>query len=229
MSTASSQPIPKHGSVHIWHGAVQPDVDEKDLPLSDDERKRAQAIVSAAARSMFLTTHAALRNVLARYLDRDPRDLQFAYGPHGKPYLALENMTETLHFNLSHSDRLFGIAIASEGELGFDIEWIDGRLCVSSLADKIMAPNERGDWLQTPAEDRRYRFFYYWTRKEALLKARGRGLTVDPRTVDVGADRVEGYSLRSGVPKLGYVDCLAAPWDILDVHRQWLWGSAAEL
>ena len=231
ISSAASRSIPKHGSVHVWHGTVQAagaDVDDKDLPLSDDERRRARDIVSTAARCMFLTTHAVLRNLLSRYLDRDPRDLQFGYGPHGKPYLALQDMDEALHFNLSHSGRIFGIAIASEGELGFDIERIDRRLRISSLADQIMGPHERSNWLQTPAECRHYKFFYYWTRKEALLKARGQGLTVDPRTVDVAQARVEGYSLRSGVPRLGYIDCLAAPWDILDVHRRWLRGTAAE-
>jgi 4'-phosphopantetheinyl transferase len=224
----ASRSVPTRGSVHLWHGTAKPgrtDVDDADLPLSDDELTRAHGMASMAARCMFVATHTALRNVLSRYLDRDPRDLQFAYGPHGKPYLALPTMKKMLHFNVSHSGRVFGIAIASDGEVGFDIEWIDRSLSISLLIEQVMGPAERSNWQQVPAEFRHHAFFYYWTRKEALLKARGRGLTVDPRTLEVAEARVQGHVLRSGVPRLGYIDCVAAPWEIASVQRRWLTGA----
>jgi 4'-phosphopantetheinyl transferase len=220
--------MPMRGAVHLWHGTTEggrTDVDATDLPLSDDELTRARAIASTAARTMFIATHAALRNVLARYLDRHPRDLRFACGPHGKPYLAFPAMKNPLHFNLSHSGRVFGIAIAGDGEVGFDLERIDRNLAIALLVERIMGPLERSDWHKVAAEDRHHAFFYYWTRKEALLKARGRGLTVDPRTVEVAEARVQGHVLHSGVPRPGYIDCVAAPWEVVSVRRRWLTGS----
>jgi len=46
------------------------------------------------------------------------------------------------------------------------------------LAPSVFAPAELADFRQTGLEDRRDRFFSYWTLKESYIKARGMGLSL---------------------------------------------------
>ncbi|MCY7364679.1 MAG: 4'-phosphopantetheinyl transferase superfamily protein [Frankiaceae bacterium] len=82
------------------------------------------------------------------------------------------------------------VAVSAAGPVGVDIEQVSGT-AFDGFAEVALAPPERDG---TPTERARA-----WTRKEADLKARGTGLTVDPRTV-VRRDRVRGRPLgrRSG-------------------------------
>ena len=68
---------------------------------------RAARILSERNRTLWIRSRGVLRALLGRYLERDPRELRFVLGPHGKPALGREGMDagEDLRFNLSHSGR----------------------------------------------------------------------------------------------------------------------------
>jgi 4'-phosphopantetheinyl transferase len=51
-----------------------------------------------------------------------------------------------------------------------------------------MTAEERAAFAALPEDQRKTAFLRLWTRKEALLKADGRGLMHDPRQVTVGLD-----------------------------------------
>ena len=148
--------------------------------LSEDERARAARFHFERDRRRFMAGRAALRTVLAAYLDRAPADLVFALGRHGKP--ALEKLG--LEFNLSHRGGCGLIAVARGRQVGVDVERIRNDFACEDIARRFFAPAEvvaLATW--APAEYATA-FFRCWTRKEAYVKARGDGITL-------GLDRFE--------------------------------------
>ena len=76
------------GSVDIWRADLAAIGDRPEQLLCDEELARAVRIVPARKRALWARSRGVLRALLGRYLDRDPRTLRFALGPHGKPALA---------------------------------------------------------------------------------------------------------------------------------------------
>jgi 4'-phosphopantetheinyl transferase len=86
----------------------------------------------------------------------------------------------------------------------------------------VFSAAERVALLAMHERDRSRAFMTGWTRKEAYLKARGSGLSADPRLVEVGLgfersrlvardEPATEYQIESFVPHPGYVGALAAP------------------
>jgi 4'-phosphopantetheinyl transferase len=167
--------MPTAGQTTVWLAdldAADAGQDATDL-LSDDERARAGRFVFDLHRRRFIVCRAWLRVRLAERLGVAPRDLQFHYGPMGKPALAGAG---TLRFNVSHSDRHALLAIADGIELGIDIERVRPVTDMDALAERVFSEAERAALGRVPPERRVEAFFDGWTRKEAYIKARGEGI-----------------------------------------------------
>ncbi|MBQ9363787.1 MAG: 4'-phosphopantetheinyl transferase superfamily protein [Bacteroidaceae bacterium] len=95
--------------------------------------------------------------------------LHFQLGEHGKPTL-LEY--PDIHFNISHCKAGIAVAISSE-PVGVDIECI-GR-GNDSLARHVLSDEEYAQMQEAP--DPSIAFAQFWTRKEALVKLTGQGIT----------------------------------------------------
>lgn len=93
----------------------------------------------------------------------------FAYGEHGKPYLANH---PDIHFNMSHCKQA-AICVISDRPVGVDIESI--RPYQDSLIRYTMNDQEVERILK--AENRDVEFTRLWTMKEALQKLSGEGMT----------------------------------------------------
>jgi 4'-phosphopantetheinyl transferase len=106
------------------------------------------------------------------------RDIEIKAGPRGKPYLLGYPNYE---FNLSHTRNAIALAL-SELPVGVDIERI--RDIDISIAKHIFSEKEQA-WLHDGTGDQKFRFFSIWTKKEALLKYYGRGLSNDLKLFDV--------------------------------------------
>jgi phosphopantetheinyl transferase len=157
------------GSVHVWRADLAAVEDGLEDLLCADERSRAARILPARKRVLWVRSRGLLRALLGRYLDRDPRELRFVLGPHGKPALLSEGPTrpdvgEDLRFNLSHSDDHALVAVSAGREVGVDIERIRARYTAEFLRD--------------------------WVAREAVFKCRGNSPPADLWTtgLDVGAD-----------------------------------------
>jgi 4'-phosphopantetheinyl transferase len=170
------------GSVHIWRADLTAIEDGLEDLLCADERARAARIVPARKRLLWARSRGLLRALLGRYLERDPHELRFTLGPHGKPALAREGTDagEDLRFNLSHSSGLALVAVTTEHELGVDLEHARER--------------HTAEFLRT------------WVAREAAVKCRGLGLGIalatpgDPWTaeLDIGPDGYAAVAVESG-------------------------------
>ncbi|HWH77220.1 MAG TPA: hypothetical protein VNT76_07600, partial [Candidatus Binatus sp.] len=71
--------------------------------LSPAERERAARFKFDKDRCLFVTAHAAMRAILAKYLGDDPAELKFIEGQNGKPEFSTDSARRDVGFNLSHS------------------------------------------------------------------------------------------------------------------------------
>lgn len=150
-------------------------------PLGDDE---VQLWEVAAPREL---GRQPLREVLARYLGIDGRDVVLAEDMHGRPALGGAH-GGLFDFNWSHSGGRAVVAVARDVRPGVDVESPrTGRTReVLGLARRFFAPDEAA-WLATlGASHRQSAFLQLWTAKEALLKAHGRGLAFGLHRVRIG-------------------------------------------
>ncbi|MEW6157222.1 MAG: 4'-phosphopantetheinyl transferase superfamily protein, partial [Verrucomicrobiota bacterium] len=167
------------GVIHVWY--VRPQIREENLAvwarhLSLDELCRAQRFRSPLHQSRFVACRGMLRELLAQYLRRDPERLVLCYGPFGKPELAMSSSRERLHFNLAHCDDVVLFGFCKECELGVDIEQIRPLPEAEEIARRYFSANEFRCWQSLPAGEKLAAFYHCWTRKEAVLKARGWGI-----------------------------------------------------
>ncbi len=172
------------GEVHIWVAAIsgqRPSRRGLERLLSDKERERAAAFTRDGGRIRFVTGRAILRLLLSRYLDEDPAEIELSLTPAGKPTL-VEGSHPRLHFSLSHSEDLLLIAFSSTSEIGVDLEFIRP-MELDAVLPLCASPSELAEMNGMTARARRKRFFELWTRKEALAKAVGLGLSLPMREI----------------------------------------------
>jgi 4'-phosphopantetheinyl transferase len=126
----------------------------------------------------FAVAHALLRETLALHSGIPAHEWVFSSGPHGKPVLDARLAARTgLSFNLAHTQGLVACAVMRNAEIGIDVERINQRIDVLTLARHYFASPEVGA-LESCAEAQRYtQFTELWTLKEAYLKATGVGLS----------------------------------------------------
>jgi 4'-phosphopantetheinyl transferase len=149
------------------------------LPSGDLRRAERRGVRWANAR-------AGLRELLGRYLDADPAGL--AIVENGKPRL---DPPSPLRFNLSHSGDVAVVAVASEREVGVDVEAVEDR-DVARLARRMFLAAEQAAVAE--AADPLLAYHRHWVAKEAFAKATGKGLA-SMRSFEVSLDGPEGPRL----------------------------------
>lgn len=101
-------------------------------------------------------------------------------GEHGARSVVPWSTSPPPTVSLSRSTRLTAVVVATGGAVGIDVEKIDS-FDDSRLSAVVLHELELGD---APVD-----LATTWVRKEALLKAAGCGLTMDPRAVRVSGPR----------------------------------------
>lgn len=163
--------------------------------LSPDERTKADRFYFAKDRERFTVARGILRLILSDYLDQSPQSLQFHYSETGKPSLTRRSPDEQLCFNLSHSGQLALYAVAWNRPVGVDVEQMDADRDWAGVAARFFSPAEQLALNQLPPNLRLKGFFNAWTRKEAVLKATGQGLTIPLEQVEVSLNPNEPAQL----------------------------------
>jgi 4'-phosphopantetheinyl transferase len=169
------------GEVHVWRiGLAQPEhvTQSHRACLEESERNRADRYYFDRDRNRFTIARGALRQLLGSHLNVDPREVRFVYGPQGKPALEAPLSSSGLRFNLSHSGEVALLALAHNVELGIDVEQIRPDFASGEIAARFFSPEECARLDALPAGHRVDAFFNCWTRKEAYIKARGKGLSI---------------------------------------------------
>ena len=143
----------------------------------------------------------------------------FGYSGYGKPSLPGD-----IEFNLSHAGGIALLAICQARRIGVDIEAFRPNVKCEQLAKHFFSPAEVAALMAVCDEQRRAAFFACWTRKEAYVKALGKGLSMPLDAFDVSltpgvrprliADRDNpatelGWRLEALTPAAGFAAALA--------------------
>lgn len=158
--------------------------------LDRGERERADR---RADPHPFITAHALLRRLVADETGVDPRSLDFkkrcatcGTDRHGKPHVV--GMRD-VHVSVSYGDRMAVAAVTSLGEVGVDVEDLESA-DFDGFSSVTLDPTERPQLAELTGDELLSARAQLWSRKEAILKATGHGLVVDPSQVLVSAHDV---------------------------------------
>lgn len=213
--------------IHGWLFSLDADADEN--LLDPAELARAARFQFDHDRRRFIAGRAARRRILARYMGAAPDALQFDEQEQGRPFLS----GAPVNFNMSRSENLGLLAVADASVLGADIEAVkDTGDLVRVAADNFSATEIAA--LQELREESWLNGFYAcWTRKEAVVKAVGKGLLMplDEFDVSMQADRparilraegeaaeTAGWSLCAFSPANGFLAALASDIAAPELH-----------
>ncbi len=180
-------------AVHVWAWDVKCSSDQLHRYislLSPCEQFRMQKFLCETHRIRYAISHGILRTLLGHYLAVNPSSISFSQEKYGKPRLSPALVQSELDFNLSHTNCLGLLAVAAGLSVGVDVE--DLSPIETTVAEHHFSAQERAD--------------NCWTRKEAILKAEGLGLTVSLGSFDVtlrpGAEaRLIGFQPMEGLTK----------------------------
>lgn len=165
---------PPAGVVEVWFVPLAP----PPVPLATltavlDPRERNHADRMRVDGEAWAAAHGALRIVLAHYLDLPAGELHFRHTTSGKPELSPANAPR---YNLSHTDGLAVIAVASDREVGVDVERENDHTNIEDLSRDFLRPVDRATVQSAAPEARRTAFFAAWARHEARGKVFAQGL-----------------------------------------------------
>ncbi len=180
------------GAVDIWLGKLADEdlanadpLETWEAFLAGDEQERAGRFHFAPDRRRYVYGRGLLRWLLASYLETDPARIQFTYSAEGKPELAPASGSKQLHFNLSHSGTRLLLAFAWERRVGVDVEQVRSDIELEQIAGRFFSRGEQDALRSLDEASRTPAFFRCWTRKEAYVKALGKGLALPLSQFDV--------------------------------------------
>ena len=155
--------------------------------LDDGERRRAGALSEPSARRRFVTAHAMLRVLVGQRIDVDPHLLTFTpRGAYGKPELVYS--PHRVYVNLASAGDRVLCAVTEHGPVGVDVESHSVIADANRFGelDRILLTSAERQLLAGTG-DRVGSLTRWWVRKEAVLKASGEGLTIEPTTLQMSA------------------------------------------
>lgn len=167
--------------------------------LSDEERARANRFVFDRDRQQSIRARALLRRRLGQVCQRAPEELVFRLNPYGKPLLDLgcaqrgkpplasvaDLSAMPVEFNLSHTSGAILIGL-SDAPIGVDVEHL-GRDFPESIMSTVFTEAECHQ-LRADPQGIQIAGFSHWSRKEALIKADGRGLSLNPASFELAVE-----------------------------------------
>lgn len=200
------------GQVHVWRLKIDRSSageERRGFFLDASERHRAGKFVRGEDRTRFMVGRGMLRRILSLHLCCAPADLAFAEDRFGRPRLVAPSGSG-LDFNISHSGHCILVALASGRRVGVDVEEILHGIETTSIMRDLFTNAEQASVAVLSGEAREKAFYWYWTRKEALAKAIGTGLSAPLATLDVGSETLRNWEVRTLSVGRGYRAAVAA-------------------
>ncbi len=190
----------------LWLVAV-PDRLDPDLLalLTEDEHARAARFVGDRLQQRYLAAHGALRVLGECYFGVPAAEQEYRANAFGKPYLSQSDA----QCSISYSGAWVLVAWSRESEIGVDLEVVRHIEDADDLVAIHCTQAERRELGQSedggarrPLSDQA--FLGVWTRKEACMKAMGKGFAIPPSSFDCGTGpgisdvQIEGHRVECG-------------------------------
>ncbi len=141
--------------------------------LSPSERDRSDRYHFEKDRNRFIICRTLLKILLAEYTGLETDKITLESDANKKPYLASHPY---VFFNVAHSGDYALIAIA-KSPIGIDIEYVNKSFDYTEILPNIFNEIEIEEVDKSPTKH--LAFYDFWTRKEAIVKAIGKGIDDD--------------------------------------------------
>ncbi|MGC1630553.1 MAG: 4'-phosphopantetheinyl transferase superfamily protein [Gelidibacter sp.] len=141
--------------------------------LSTSEHHRANRYHFEKDKNRFVICRALLKFLLAEHLDLEIAQILLDIDSNKKPYFAAH---PSVFFNVSHAGDYALIAI-TKSPIGVDIEYVNKSFDYKEILPNICSITEIDEVNQST--DKPLSFYKLWTRKEAIVKAIGKGIDDD--------------------------------------------------
>jgi 4'-phosphopantetheinyl transferase len=204
----------------VWWAVPLP-AEAKYLQLLDSvEAGRFEAYRNDIDKRRFLTGRALAKTVVGEWLGRSPKEVEFDAAcedcgkPHGRPRVPGADLT----FSISHSGDRIGLAMTAGPPVGIDVETAT-RTVDDSLIEYALNSVENATLAGLAGDDKSRAFFTYWTRKEALMKATGKGLRIPLQSITLSGPGEPARLVSSDHEELGTAHTRLADLDPGDGYR----------
>ncbi len=180
----NNNPKLKKNEIDLWLISTNDYLDNLDnffIILSEDEKLRANRFYFEKDKNNFIITRGILRILLGKYIVQDSNKVVFKYNDYGKPIILNNN----IQFNLSHSKNLVLYGFSKNLKLGVDIEFMREKVSYNNIAERFFSDYERQSLNSIPEPLQKEAFFNGWTRKEAYIKLKEKGLSIPLDSFDV--------------------------------------------
>lgn len=176
--------------------------------LSEREQEKASRMFIPKDKERYVVSKFCLRTLLSLFLDIPAHEIDFISHAHKKPTV------KGLEFNISHTGDYVLIAISPRA-VGIDIEYLNREFDFKSILDITFSKKEIafiGDKDVDPTN-----FYVMWTRKEALLKASGEGVSDNLHLIECLNEHLERekkvFKMRTFMIEDSYVASIATTLD----------------
>lgn len=153
------------------------------LQISTLKRKKIKKYTQTEDKYRTLMADLLVRYIIQTKLKIDNRNIAFNYNSYGKPYLYNHN---GFFFNVSHSGN-WVVCITHTNEVGVDIEKVQP--IDIDIYEPIFKKEEFKDIIAN--NNKLYRFYELWTKKESVVKFMGKGLSIPFKTFSVMENTIQ--------------------------------------
>jgi 4'-phosphopantetheinyl transferase len=170
---------PDLGVVHIWLIDTSKNLlalDQYRNFIHQDNFEKYNSINNNKTRIFRLHQHYLLLKTLSMYLNKSEKEILLNFNQFNKPYLNLDVNFDQIFFNTSHSDNYLALAISFDSEIGIDIEKPRENIDFNKIINRFFSEREKFFFSSLKKEHKFETFFQWWTMKEAIVKATGKGL-----------------------------------------------------
>lgn len=150
-----------------------------------DEWKIAASLRREKDQIQYLASHALTRLAIVTKMGWSPALTVIAHDPSGKPRCEGPDQSSPLNISLTRTIGSVACALSVDRPIGIDLEVIQPMPDLPSVVQHALTREELAEWSDLPAEQQLQSFYEHWTRKEAIGKAEGSGLTSGPESIRV--------------------------------------------
>ncbi len=168
--------------VRLPQGLGTRDLRESFHWLSQDELASYQRFRNDRRKVEYLVGRVLAKSMLEEITGVRVRGVALANGAYGKPFLP--GYERQLDFSISHTTGLVVCAVAARKQVGVDVENTE-RDCFEVMQYAFTEAETQWVLAHLESGDKRREFNSIWTRKEASLKASGRGMAASPASCPV--------------------------------------------
>jgi 4'-phosphopantetheinyl transferase len=216
------QLIPKEEEIVCWRVFLdrlsKPDLDFLFQVLDSNEQSSANTFLKEADKHRYIAAHGVLRIFLNEMLGE--KGYTIAKNAYGKPYVP----QASIQFNLSHSGNMILLAFTNNIPIGVDVEQMRDIDNLDLIVKEYLHPNEVKELSACQLHESDQAFFSCWSKKEAVSKALGLGLSFPLNAFSVSSVPLLGnwclnlplkhpqsWTLLAFKPSDGYFAAIAAP------------------